>query len=58
MKKYVRQVLDDLNRKKGKDPAPVVPTDLENQDLSNDPAERVRQLDFQAQEKELLETDS
>ena len=33
-------------------PAPVVPTDLDNQELSNDPAERVRQLDYQAQKSE------
>lgn len=72
MKKYIREMLDDLRGKKGKDyvppipkpstkapevkldaPAePAVPTDLENQELSNDPLERVRQLDFQAQKSE------
>ena len=31
---------------------PVVPTDLENQILSSNKLERVRQLDFQAQETE------
>jgi len=61
MKKYIRQVLDDLNRKRTKDAPPLpptVPTDLENVDLSSDPEERVRQLDFQAQENEERETDS
>jgi hypothetical protein len=35
---------------------PVVPTDLENQELSGDPLERVRQLDFQAQQSEEQES--
>ncbi len=35
---------------------PALPGDLENQELSHDPAERVRQLDFQAQENEERET--
>jgi hypothetical protein len=48
MKKYIREMLDDLKRKKN----PVVPQDLENQELSKDPAERVKQLDFQAQQSE------
>ncbi len=48
MKKYIREILDDLKRKKN----PVVPQDLENQELSKDPAQRVRQLDFQAQQAE------
>ncbi|HLW76524.1 MAG TPA: hypothetical protein VKS01_06050 [Bryobacteraceae bacterium] len=77
MKKHIREILDDLHRKrKNKDfvpplpksppdaatvdlnPAqtPVVPNDLENQELSPDEAERVRQLDFQAQENEERET--
>lgn len=77
MKKYIREMLDDLHRKKAnKDfippvppapqdgktkyldppPQPVVPDDLENQDLSGDPVERVRQLDFQAQQNEERET--
>jgi len=51
MKKLIRQILDDLTPK----PQPPLPTDLDNQILSNDPAERVRQLDQQAQEKEQLE---
>lgn len=37
-------------------PAPAVPEDLDNQDLSGNPEERVRQLDFQAQENEERET--
>jgi hypothetical protein len=35
----------------GVPPAPVVPTDLDNQELSKDPVEKVRQLDWQAQQK-------
>jgi len=72
MKKYIREMLDDLRRPKSNDfvppipkpsidtpvadltppEGPVVPDDLENQELSNDPLERVRQLDFQAQQVE------
>jgi hypothetical protein len=40
--------VDDLDAP----PAPVIPTDLENQELADDPLERVRQLDFQAQQSE------
>src|SRR5579863_706203 len=54
MKKYIRNLLDDLKKKQP--PPPVVPQDLENQELSNDPAERVKQLDYQAQEDEERET--
>jgi hypothetical protein len=50
MKKLIREILDDLNKK----PAAPVPTDLDNQILSKDPAERVRQLDQQAFEKQKL----
>jgi hypothetical protein len=50
MKKLIRQILNDLNPK----PQPPLPGDLDNQILSKDPAERVRQLDQQAQEKEQL----
>ena len=32
-------------------PPPAVPTDLENQVLSNDPLERLRQLDEQEQDR-------
>lgn len=56
-------MIDDIRRKQFKKekppvanltppPAPVLPKDLENQILSTDPAERARQLDFQAQEQE------
>jgi hypothetical protein len=76
MKKFIREMIDDLQRKHQGDfippipkpstegpvadlnasPEPVVPADLENQELSNDPLERVRQLDFQAQADEERET--
>jgi hypothetical protein len=63
MRTYIREMIDDIRRKqnkKAKPPvmnlappaAPVLPKDLENQILSTDPAERVRQLDFQAQKQE------
>jgi hypothetical protein len=48
MKKLIRQILDDLNKK----PQPPLPQDLDNQILSKDPARRARQLDQQAQENE------
>jgi hypothetical protein len=54
MKKYIRAILDDL-KKPSKPPAPV-PEDLDNQTLSNDPAQRVRQLDYQAQKSEERQT--
>ena len=50
MKKYIREILNDLKK-----PAD---TDLDNQILSDDPAERVRQLDQQAQENEERESSS
>jgi len=62
MKKYIRNMLEDLKKKRDeKEPVPAVvpqgvPQDLENQDLSSDPAERVKQLDFQAQQDEERET--
>jgi len=56
MKKYVRAVLDDLKSKAGKKENPVVPQDLENQTLSKDPQQKVRQLDYQAQKDEERET--
>jgi len=37
-------------------PPPVVPEDLNNQVLSQDPEQRVRQLDWQAQQDEERET--
>ena len=56
MKKHIRALIDDLRkhnapRKKTKS-NPVVPQDLDNQTLSQDPAQRVRQLDYQAQKNE------
>jgi hypothetical protein len=57
MKKHIREMLDDLNKKQQPPAAPpVVPQDLESQDLSSNPAERVRQLDQQAQDAEVRET--
>ena len=49
MKKHVRAVLDDLKAKTKKKGNPVVPQDLQNQVLSKDPQQKVRQLDYQAQ---------
>ncbi len=54
MKKLIRQILDDLNKK----PKPPVPQDLDNQILSKNPEQRVKQLDWQAQENEERETSS
>jgi hypothetical protein len=56
MKKYVRAVLDDLKTKAGKKQNPVSPQDLDNQTLSKDPQQKVRQLDYQAQKDEERET--
>ena len=56
MKKYVRAVLDDLKPKAKKKDNPMVPQDLENQVLSTDPQQKVRQLDYQAQKDEERET--
>jgi hypothetical protein len=57
MKKYVRAVLDDLKSKAGKKKqSPVVSQDLDNQTLSKDPQQKVRQLDYQAQKDEERET--
>ena len=59
MKKYVRAVLDDLKSKAGKNQQnPVGSQDLENQILSKDPQQKVRQLDYQAQKDEERETPS
>jgi hypothetical protein len=58
MKKFIRDILDDLNRNKKPEVAPAVPDDLQNQELSKNPAEKVRQLDFQAQQDERRETNS
>ena len=51
MKKHVRAVLDDL-KSKTKKKNPVMPQDLENQVLSRNPKQKVRQLDYQAQKNE------
>ena len=57
MKKYIRAILDDLKKpSKPQPPPPTVPGDLENQTLSSDPAERARQLDYQAQKSEERQT--
>lgn len=76
MKKYIREMLDDLRKKHHKDyvppvpkpepkapttdlavpPEPPTPYDLENQILSKNPEERVRQFDFQAQQSEEEQT--
>jgi len=55
MKNYIRAMLADLKKK---NPPPPVPEDLSNQELSDDPLERVRQLDFQAQQDEEREQSS
>jgi hypothetical protein len=56
MKKYVRAVLDDLKPKTRKKGNAVVPQDLNNQTLSKDPQQKVRQLDYQAQKDEERQT--
>jgi hypothetical protein len=56
MKKYVRAVLDDLKSKAQKKDNPTVPQDLENQILSKNPKQRVRQLEYQAQQDEERQT--
>ena len=59
MKTYIREILNDLKLTPGqKKPAPVVPTDLDNQTLSKNPAQRVRQLDQQAQKSEERQSSS
>ena len=52
MKKYVRAVLDDLKSKTKTKGNPVVPQDLQNQTVSKDLKQKVRQLDYQAQKDE------
>ena len=57
MKKHVREILSDLKRSAPKKKmSAVVPQDLNNQILSKDPAQRVRQLDQQAQRSEERQT--
>lgn len=78
MKKYIREMIDDLKSAKSKDYIPPVPKgaakepvedlwpkpeapmpdDLSNQELSTNPEEKVKQLDYQAFESERLQTDS
>lgn len=53
MKRYIREILKDLQSKK---PDPAVPQDLDNQELSKDPEQKVRQLDYQAQKSEERQT--
>jgi hypothetical protein len=48
MKKHVRAVLDDLKKKTSKKQN----QDLQNQVLSKDPKQKLRQLDYQAQKDE------
>lgn len=70
MKKYIREMIDDLRNKNQPKPAekphvvdlnppPERPLadDLENQILSKNHEERVRQFDFQAQEESELEAE-
>ena len=54
MKKHIREILNDVKRaaRPKKMPPAAVPQDLDNQILSKDPLQRVRQLDQQAQESE------
>jgi len=52
MKKYIREMLDDIRKQYDPAASAPVPEDLNNQELSSDPDQRVRQLDFQAQEAE------
>jgi hypothetical protein len=53
VKKYIRDMIDDLKGRNSKPPVPqTVPEDLNNQILSDDPLQRERQLDFQAQQSE------
>jgi hypothetical protein len=63
MKKHIRTMIEDLKKKRRKRDRPPsavrpvgAPQDLEDQELSSNPAERVRQLDEQAQEDEERET--
>jgi hypothetical protein len=57
MKKYIREILNDLKlAPRQKQPEPVVAEDLDNQILSSNPAQRLRQLDRQAQKSEERQT--
>ena len=48
MKRTIQSIIDAIAPK----PKPPLPTDLDNQVLSKDPVERMRQLDQQAQKNE------
>jgi hypothetical protein len=78
MKKYIREMIQDLKGSKAKTfippvpkgaatqsvkdltppPDKAMPEDLSNQELSKDPAEKVRQLDYQAFQSERRQTNS
>ena len=67
MKKHIRSVINDLKKQSSANKNasnqkaktnPVAPGDLDNQTLSKDPAQRVRQLDWQAQQSERRQTNS
>jgi hypothetical protein len=79
MKKYIREMIEDLKRpkankdfippvpKSGKEnpvvdltppPEPLIPEDLSNQELSKNAEEKVKQLDYQAQQSERRQTNS
>jgi hypothetical protein len=51
MKKYIRSILDDVKKLAAK-PVPPPAQDLNAQELSKDPKERTRQLEFQDQKRE------
>ncbi len=53
-KKQTKPMIEELKAQQKK----AADRDLSNQTLSNDPAERARQLDYQAQQSERLQTDS
>lgn len=65
MKKYIREMIDDLRKKNPSTnvadltppPEPPMPYDLENQILSKNPQERLKQFDFQAQQESELEAE-
>ena len=76
MKKFIRDIMEDLKHSGTKDfvpeppaaptdgkttdltppPAETTPQDLDNQVLSEDNAELVKQLDYQAHKSEVLQT--
>jgi hypothetical protein len=66
MKTYIREMINDLKTSKAKDFVPAepkpstaaLPDDLSNQELSANPEEKVKQLDFQAQQSERRQTNS